>query len=196
MGTAGDVGPAEDAVPHAERPPFDRFVLRKVAETVAELERAYEAYQYSRVTATIVSLTAFLSNVFLDVSKDRLYVAAATGEARRAAQTTGRGTVATVGGGWAPVAPPPAEEARGRLAARRLPTRPAGLRGDARRAERGPRLRTDLGAPAGALSARHRAPAPPPCIVRPRRACTRRAGTFRRRQGRLPFLPRIGHEQV
>ena len=45
-------------------------------------ESAYEAYQYSRVTATIVSLTAFLSNVFLDVSKDRLYVDEATGEAR------------------------------------------------------------------------------------------------------------------
>ena len=111
MGNVGDFDPAEDAVPHDELPPFDRFVLRKVAETVAELERAYEAYQYSRVTATIVSLTAFLSNVFLDVSKDRLYVDEATGEARRAAQTTVRGIVETLLGVLAPVAPHMAEEA-------------------------------------------------------------------------------------
>ena len=111
MGNVGDFDPAEDAVPHDELPPFDRFVLRKVAETVSELERAYEAYQYSRVTATIVSLTAFLSNVFLDVSKDRLYVDEATGEARRAAQTTVRGIVETLLGVLAPVAPHMAEEA-------------------------------------------------------------------------------------
>ena len=52
---------------------------------LAEMDRAYATHQYSQVTAQLQSFTAFLSNVYLDASKDRLYVESPTGVSRRCA---------------------------------------------------------------------------------------------------------------
>ena len=71
MGNIGDFDPAADAVPYDQLPSFDRYALRRTADMLAEMDRAYETHQYSQVTAQLQSFTAFLSNVYLDASKDR-----------------------------------------------------------------------------------------------------------------------------
>ena len=87
MGNVGDFDPTSDAVPYANLPAFDKYVLRRTAEFVEETRNAYEKYAYAGAVAATQTYVAFLSNVFLDVSKDRLYADAPTSETRRAAQT-------------------------------------------------------------------------------------------------------------
>ena len=78
---------------------------------LAEMDRAYETHQYSQVTAQLQSFTAFLSNVYLDASKDRLYVESPTGVPRRCAQTVVNEIVTRLLCVVAPIAPHMAEEA-------------------------------------------------------------------------------------
>ena len=111
MGNIGDFDPAADAVPYDQLPSFDRYALRRTADMLAEMDRAYETHQYSQVTAQLQSFTAFLSNVYLDASKDRLYVESPTGVSRRCAQTVVNEIVTRLLCVVAPIAPHMAEEA-------------------------------------------------------------------------------------
>jgi len=111
MGNIGDFNPATDAVPYEQLPSFDRYALRRTADMLAEMDRAYETHQYSQVTAQLQSFTAYLSNVYLDASKDRLYVESPTGDARRCAQTVINEIVTRLLCVVAPIAPHMAEEA-------------------------------------------------------------------------------------
>ena len=72
---------------------------------------AYEKYAYAGAVAATQTYVAFLSNVFLDVSKDRLYADAPTSETRRAAQTVIAEVLARYLAAIAPITPHTAEEA-------------------------------------------------------------------------------------
>ena len=75
------------------------------------MDRAYETYSYSTAVSALFSFTAFLSNVYLDVSKDRLYVEAPEGKQRRDAQTVVAHVLEALVAAVAPVTPHLAEEA-------------------------------------------------------------------------------------
>ena len=111
MGNVNDFNPAEDAVPYDELPAFDKYVLRKTADAIDAMDRAYETYSYSTAVSALFSFTAFLSNVYLDVSKDRLYVEAPEGKQRRDAQTVVAHVLEALVAAVAPVTPHLAEEA-------------------------------------------------------------------------------------
>ena len=111
MGNVGDFDPTSDAVPYANLPAFDKYVLRRTAEFVEETRNAYEKYAYAGAVAATQTYVAFLSNVFLDVSKDRLYADAPTSETRRAAQTVIAEVLARYLAAIAPITPHTAEEA-------------------------------------------------------------------------------------
>ena len=111
MGNVGDFDPAKDATPYDDLPPFDKYVLRRTAEFVAETKKAYEAYAYASAVTATQTFVAFLSNVFLDVSKDRLYVDAPTSATRRAAQTVIAEVLSRYLAAIAPITPHTAEEA-------------------------------------------------------------------------------------
>ena len=75
------------------------------------MEDAYETFAYSNVVSTLQSFTTFLSNVSLDVSKDRLYIESPTSAERRACQTVVAAVVERLLSCVAPVTPHMAEEA-------------------------------------------------------------------------------------
>ncbi|GAB0490712.1 hypothetical protein MMPV_001949 [Pyropia vietnamensis] len=87
-GNVADFDPATDAVPVDDLPGLDRFMLYRLAELRDEATAAYDAYSFSRVyTAAQRFAVTDLSNFYLDIAKDRLYVAAPQSFRRRACQT-------------------------------------------------------------------------------------------------------------
>jgi isoleucyl-tRNA synthetase len=83
-----DFDPAKDAVAERELLPLDTWARGRLAEVVARVKKAYEAYEFHLVYATVVDFCAGdLSAVYFDILKDRLYTTQATGLGRRSAQT-------------------------------------------------------------------------------------------------------------
>ncbi|MET0400812.1 MAG: class I tRNA ligase family protein, partial [Cystobacter sp.] len=88
LGNLQDFEPERDAVDAARLSPLDAWARGRLAEVVTRVKKAYEAYEFHLVYATVVDFCAGdLSAVYFDILKDRLYTAKATGEARRGAQT-------------------------------------------------------------------------------------------------------------
>ena len=111
MGNVGDFDPKTDAVPFDELPAFDKYVLSRTAAFASEARDAYAKHAYASAVAATQNFVAFLSNVFLDVSKDRLYVDAPTSKTRRAAQTVIHEVLSRYLAAIAPITPHTAEEA-------------------------------------------------------------------------------------
>jgi isoleucyl-tRNA synthetase len=83
-----DFDPAKDAVAERELLPLDTWARGRLSEVVARVKRAYEAYEFHLVYATVVDFCAGdLSAVYFDILKDRLYTTQAAGPGRRSAQT-------------------------------------------------------------------------------------------------------------
>jgi isoleucyl-tRNA synthetase len=121
LGNLFDFEPARDSVPVAELLPLDAWARGRLAEVVARVRRAYEAYEFHLVYATVVDFCAAdLSAVYFDILKDRLYTAKAAGRARRSAQTVMYEVASTLTRLLAPVLSFTAEEAW-----QQLPERPA-----------------------------------------------------------------------
>ena len=111
MGNIGDFDVSENTVAYSQLPSFDKYVLKRTAVAMSETKKAYDTYGYSTAVSTLQSFVAFLSNVFLDVSKDRLYVDAPDSSERRAAQTVIVEVVTRFLAAIAPITPHMAEEA-------------------------------------------------------------------------------------
>ncbi len=72
----------------AAMPLLERYMLHRLAEVDAEVRRAYEAYEYRRVVATLSNfMNNDLSAFYFDVRKDVLYCDAPSSGRRRAALT-------------------------------------------------------------------------------------------------------------
>jgi isoleucyl-tRNA synthetase len=83
-----DFDPAKDIVPYADLPECDRYILHRLAEVTKEVTEAYDNFQFSRFFQTIQNFcTVDLSNFYLDIAKDRLYISAANAPRRRSCQT-------------------------------------------------------------------------------------------------------------
>lgn len=87
LGNLGDFDPA-GGVDHAELPEIDRWILHRTAEVVERIEQAYEEYQFHTIYHTLVQfMTVDLSNIYMDITKDRMYCEGRDSQARRAGQT-------------------------------------------------------------------------------------------------------------
>ncbi len=83
-----DFNPAEDAIAYQSLPELDRYMLHRLYTASQEITQAYDQFQFSRVCQTIQNFcTVELSNFYLDVAKDRLYISAANAFRRRSCQT-------------------------------------------------------------------------------------------------------------
>ena len=83
-----DFNPATDALPYERLSDIDRWALARFAELSRRVCRAYERYEFHTVYHSLYTFCgATISNIYLDVLKDRLYCEAPTGAKRRAAQT-------------------------------------------------------------------------------------------------------------
>lgn len=83
-----DFDPAKDTVAYADLPESDRYILHRLAEVTNDITEAYDKFQFSRFFQTIQNFcTVDLSNFYLDIAKDRLYISAPNAPRRRSCQT-------------------------------------------------------------------------------------------------------------
>ncbi|MGI0490721.1 isoleucine--tRNA ligase [Alkalinema pantanalense CENA528] len=88
LGNLHDFDPAKNAVPYEDLPELDRYMLHRITEVFAEVTDAFETYQFSRFFQTVQNFCVVdLSNFYLDIAKDRLYISSANAARRRSCQT-------------------------------------------------------------------------------------------------------------
>ncbi|WP_448525016.1 isoleucine--tRNA ligase [Parathermosynechococcus lividus] len=111
LGNLYDFDPQQDAVPYAQLPELDRYMLHRLHEVFSEVTAAFDSYQFYRFFQTIQNLcTVDLSNFYLDIAKDRLYISAPASDRRRSCQTVLAITVQNLARAIAPVLPHLAED--------------------------------------------------------------------------------------
>lgn len=88
LGNLHDFDPEKDAVPYEELPELDRYMLHRIAEVFTEVTQALEKFQFFRFFQTMQNFCVVdLSNFYLDIAKDRLYISAPDAFRRRSCQT-------------------------------------------------------------------------------------------------------------
>ncbi len=88
LGSLDDFNPETDAVPFEELPELDKYMLHRILEVFEEVTEAFESFQFFRFFQTVQNFCVVdLSNFYLDVAKDRLYISAVDAFRRRSCQT-------------------------------------------------------------------------------------------------------------
>lgn len=88
IGNLHDFDPAKDAIPYEQLPELDRYMLHRMTEVFQEIKEAFENFQFFRFFQTVQNFCVVdLSNFYLDIAKDRLYISAENVERRRSCQT-------------------------------------------------------------------------------------------------------------
>jgi isoleucyl-tRNA synthetase len=88
LGNLHDFNPSTDAVAIAELPLLDRWMLQRTAKLIDAVSADFERYEFYRFFQALQNFCVVdLSNVYLDIAKDRLYVSAAASCRRRSCQT-------------------------------------------------------------------------------------------------------------
>ena len=122
VGSLGDFHPAADAVPLAQLPSIDRYMLGLLTDTVREVEGAYDEYQFYRANQALVMFANVdLSAFYLDIAKDRLYISSQTDFRRRSCQTVLHIMLEQLAVLMAPIVPHMAEDVWQNLPYRNLP---------------------------------------------------------------------------
>lgn len=88
LGSLSDFNPTRDAVPYDQLPELDRYMLHRMTDVFTEVTDAFKSYQFFRFFQTIQNFCVVdLSNFYLDIAKDRLYISAPDAPRRRSCQT-------------------------------------------------------------------------------------------------------------
>ncbi|MBD1842556.1 isoleucine--tRNA ligase [Cyanobacteria bacterium FACHB-63] len=88
LGNLHDFDPEKDAVAYEKLPELDRYMLHRMTEVFDEIQDSFETYQFFRFFQTVQNFCAVdLSNFYLDIAKDRLYISSLNAERRRSCQT-------------------------------------------------------------------------------------------------------------
>jgi isoleucyl-tRNA synthetase len=88
LGNLANFDPARDQVDADALEPIDRWILTELRTLVERCLAAYDAYTFHRVFSTVHNFcTVQLSNIYVDVLKDRMYCDVADSPRRRSAQT-------------------------------------------------------------------------------------------------------------
>ncbi|KEF41422.1 MAG: isoleucyl-tRNA synthase [Cyanobium sp. CACIAM 14] len=88
LGNLHDFVPAEHAVAIADLPLLDRWMLQRTATLIEEVSADFERFEFYRFFQALQNFCVVdLSNVYLDIAKDRLYVSGAGDVRRRSCQT-------------------------------------------------------------------------------------------------------------
>lgn len=88
LGNLHDFDPAKDAVPYEQLPELDRYMLHRMTEVFEDITQAFESFQFFRFFQTVQNFCVVdLSNFYLDIAKDRLYISAENSFRRRSCQT-------------------------------------------------------------------------------------------------------------
>ncbi|NEO45210.1 MAG: isoleucine--tRNA ligase, partial [Moorea sp. SIO4A3] len=88
LGNLHDFDPAKHRVPVQELPELDRYMLHRITEVFEDVTDAFESYQFFRFFQSVQNFCVVdLSNFYLDIAKDRLYISARNSPRRRSCQT-------------------------------------------------------------------------------------------------------------
>ncbi len=88
LGNISDFNPDTDMVPNGALEEIDHWALMRLDEVIKTCREAYENFEYHIIFHAIHNFCVIdMSNFYLDVLKDRLYVEAKDSATRRAAQT-------------------------------------------------------------------------------------------------------------
>ncbi|MBD2454547.1 isoleucine--tRNA ligase [Nostoc sp. FACHB-87] len=88
LGSLHDFDPEKDAVPFEDLPQLDKYMLHRIREVFQEVTEAFESFQFFRFFQTVQNFCVVdLSNFYLDIAKDRLYISAPNAFRRRSCQT-------------------------------------------------------------------------------------------------------------
>lgn len=111
IGNLYDFNPEKDAVSYDSMNRMDRYILHKLQKIVDKTQKAYATYDFHVVHHALYNFcTVDLSNFYLDVLKDRLYILPAGSTERRSAQTVMYSILNAIVRLMAPILPFTAEE--------------------------------------------------------------------------------------
>lgn len=100
-----------NAVPYDDLPSLDKWMLGRLSSTLREVNESYDEYQFYRAMQALLRFTsADLSNFYLDVAKDRLYISAFDDVRRRTCQTVLHACLEGLTKAIAPILPHMAED--------------------------------------------------------------------------------------
>lgn len=106
-----DFNPATDTLPYEDLSELDHFILHRWCEVAQEITAAFESHQFFRFFQAMQNFCVVdLSNFYLDISKDRLYISHAQSPRRRQCQTVLCILLENLAKGIAPVLSHMAEE--------------------------------------------------------------------------------------
>ena len=88
MANLGDFDPDTDCVALEDMLDIDRWALARLEALIAEVRKAYDSYSFHLVYHAINNFcTVDMSKLYIDITKDRVYVENPKSQARRSAQT-------------------------------------------------------------------------------------------------------------
>lgn len=106
-----DFDQQNDRIPYEQLRGFDQYILHQLYETVEKTTSAYNAYNFPDIYKQINQFcTSVMSNFYMNVSKDVLYIDATDGYERRAMQTVFYDVIVTLAKLLVPIIPHTAEE--------------------------------------------------------------------------------------
>jgi isoleucyl-tRNA synthetase len=88
LGNLHDFDPEQNAVAYTEMSKLDKYMLHRITEVFEDITDAFNTYQFYRFFQTVQNFCVVdLSNFYLDIAKDRLYISALNSPRRRSCQT-------------------------------------------------------------------------------------------------------------
>ncbi|MGC1245187.1 MAG: isoleucine--tRNA ligase, partial [Spirulinaceae cyanobacterium] len=88
LGNLHDFDPASNSVAYADLPELDQYMLHRITEVFTDVTEAFETFQFFRFFQTVQNFCVVdLSNFYLDIAKDRLYISYPDSPRRRSCQT-------------------------------------------------------------------------------------------------------------
>ena len=88
LGNLDDFDPSKDMLDYAELQEIDKWALSRLNELIKRTTESYEKYQYHHIYHDIHNFcTIDMSKLYVDITKDRVYVEAENSTTRRSTQT-------------------------------------------------------------------------------------------------------------
>lgn len=104
LGNLHDFDPEKNTVSYEQLPELDQYMLHRITEVFTEVTDAFEKFQFFRFFQTVQNFCVVdLSNFYLDIAKDRLYISDTNSLRRRSCQTVLKVAVESLAKAIAPV---------------------------------------------------------------------------------------------
>lgn len=88
VGNISDYDPSMHAVPYEKLPALDKYILYRMSELCDEVDVAYDTFSFFKLYQALQKFAVVdLSNFYLDIAKDRLYIPEVNAFRRRSCQT-------------------------------------------------------------------------------------------------------------